>query len=424
MADDVLRVGFAGIGMGAGRVIPEIARLPFIKLTAGADIRRHAIDVFQEEFGAEVYESVDEMCQSPNVDAVYVATPHELHAEHSIVALKNRKHVIVEKPMALSMTECEAMNRAAEENGVKLMCGHTHSFDPPVQKMAKLVHSGQLGAPLMINSSYYKNFIYRPFSDHDVAMSRGIVLNQGPHQVDIVRLIGGGMVRTVRATAGAADLSRGEPPDRPAEGHYVCYLEFENGVAASLVFNGYAYLDTAELVWGIGEGGQPVDPQAFVDAHRFFDELGTGPDRRNRMEALLESWRYGGTNVGEWFGTSSSGQGPGQRPDLSGRPDPSGRHQPFFGLTIVTCEKGDLRQSADGIYVYTADGRQEIPIPPGAHGREAEMREIYEAVVNGKPMFHDGRWGEATLEVCLAMLQSSTTRQEVRLSHQVSGALT
>jgi phthalate 4,5-cis-dihydrodiol dehydrogenase len=393
--------------MGAGRVIPEIAHLPFIKLTAAADRRRHALDLFHEEFAAEVYESIEEMCQSPNVDAVYVATPHELHAEHAIIALNHKKHVIVEKPMALSIEECEAMNAAAEANGVHLLCGHTHSFDPPVRKMAEIVRGGGLGRPLMINASYYTNFIYRPFSDHDEAMSRGIVLNQGPHQVDIVRLLGGGMVRSVRAMAGAGDPTRGEPPERPAEGHYVCYLEFENGGPASLVFSGYAYLDTAELVWGIGEGGQPVDPEAFVQAHQFFRELGTGRERAGKMEALLESWRYGGAEVGQWFQMGSSGAQPGER------------HQPFFGLNIVTCEKGDVRQSPDGVYIYTAEGRSEVTVPTGAHGREAELRELYEGVVNGRPVFHDGRWGEATLEVCLAILESTARHQEIRMRHQV-----
>ncbi|HZT06751.1 MAG TPA: Gfo/Idh/MocA family oxidoreductase [Chloroflexota bacterium] len=405
---ETLRLGIVGLGMGAGRVIPEIAKLPFITIAAGADVRKHALDQFQEEFGAAAFTSVEEMCQSRDIDAVYVATPHEYHAQHSIVALKHKKHVIVEKPMALSIDECEAMNRAADENGVWLLCGHTHSFDPPVRKMREVVRSGDLGRPLMINASYYKNFIYRPFSDHDEAMSRGIVLNQGPHQVDIVRLLGGGLVRSVRAVAGAGDPTRGEPPARPAEGHYVCFLEFENGVPASLVFSGYAYLDTAELVWGIGEGGNIVNPDDFVQAHRFFAELGAGPERAKKMESLLESWRYGGQAVGEWFTMGRSGSGASTE-----------RHQPFFGLNIVTCERGDVRQSPDGVYVYTAEGRRELPIEKGAHGREAEMRELYDAVVENRRPFHDGRWGEATLEVCLAILESTATHREITMTHQV-----
>jgi phthalate 4,5-cis-dihydrodiol dehydrogenase len=54
--------------MAAGRLIPEIARLPYIHLTAAADLRTHALERFHEEFKAEVYSSVEEMCESPNVD--------------------------------------------------------------------------------------------------------------------------------------------------------------------------------------------------------------------------------------------------------------------------------------------------------------------------------------------------------------------
>src|SRR5947209_8127207 len=61
---EVLRLGVAGLGMGAGRVIPEVAKLPFMAITAGADLRKHALDRFAEEFGAEAYTSIEEMCQS------------------------------------------------------------------------------------------------------------------------------------------------------------------------------------------------------------------------------------------------------------------------------------------------------------------------------------------------------------------------
>jgi phthalate 4,5-cis-dihydrodiol dehydrogenase len=395
---EVLRLGFAGLGMAAGRLIPEISQLPYIKLTAAADLRAHALKRFQQDFKAEVYNSVEEMCESPNVDAIYVATPHEFHAQHTIVALKKRKHVIVEKPMAISIAEAEGMNAAAEENGVKLMSGHTHSFDPPVRKMREIIQSGVLGKLLMISTAYYKDHLYRPFPDHDIQMSRGVVLNQGPHQVDIVRLLGGGMVKSVRAMAAIGDCSR------PGEGHYACYLEFEEAVPASLVYSGYAYFDTGELTWGIGEGGEQKDPERHVKARRFFKSLGNEPDRTRRLEARLEEWRYSGAKPGDWARSDS-----GQRK----------QHQPFFGLTVVTCEKGEIRQSPDGLFIYDDEGKREILLPRGIDAREAELKEFYEGIVNDRPIFHDGRWGQATLEVCLAILQSAAERREITLSHQV-----
>jgi predicted dehydrogenase len=382
--------------MAAGRLLHEISGLPFVKLTAAADLRRQSLERFREEYDAEVYDSIEEMCQSPSVDAVYVATPHDFHARHTIIAAENGKHVIVEKPMALSIEEADAMNAAVERCGVKLMCGHTHSFDPPITEMRKIVRSGKLGRLFMINTSNYKDHMYRPWSDRDVEMTHGVILNQGPHQVDIVRLIGGGMVRSVRAMTGIGD------PSRPGEGHYVCFLEFEDGVPACLVFGGYGFLDMAELVGWIGEDGFPKDRERHVKARRFFRSLGKGSEREKHLGEQLEEWRYGGSEEGAW---ALAGQGE--------------EHQPFFGLTIVSCEKGELRQSPDGLFVYGDQGREEILLEKGFRSRDAEMREFYEAVVKDRPAFHDGRWGEATLEVCLAIIRSARERREILMSHQV-----
>src|SRR5882762_2465279 len=103
---EILRLGFAGLGMAAGCLIPEISQLPYIKLTAAADLRPQAREKFKRDFNTAAFESVEELCESPNVDAIYIATPHEFHARHTIVAAENHKHVIVEKPMALSIEEC------------------------------------------------------------------------------------------------------------------------------------------------------------------------------------------------------------------------------------------------------------------------------------------------------------------------------
>ena len=92
--------------------------------------------------------------------------------------------------------------------------------------------------------------------------------------------------------------------------------------------------------------------------------------------------------------------------------------QPFFGLTIVTCERGAIRQSPDGLFVYTEDGREEVLCPPRG-GRDDELRELADAIATGRPGFPDGRWGKATLEVCLAIMASSKDGRARKLLHQV-----
>jgi predicted dehydrogenase len=372
-------------------------------VTAAADARKVAREKFSEDFGGAAYESVEELCRSAHVDALYIATPHDLHARHTIAAAENRKHVIVEKPMALTIDECDRMNAAAEKYGVKLLCGHTHSLDPAIRKMREIIRSGELGRVRMIHTWNYNDFMVRPYTNRDLEASRGVVLNQGPHQIDIVRLLGGGMVRSVRAMTGRWDASR-------PEGAHVCYLEFEDGVPATVVYNGYGFFDTAELYGWVGEGGYIRHPDTNAHARRSFKKI-EGPGREEKLEALKEKLRYGARSVREgpvahgWPGLDEAQQ--------------DRKHQKFFGLTLVSCEKGDMRQSADGILIYGENGKREVPIEKGVVGRQAEVAELYEAVTKGRPIFHDGRWGEATLEVCLGILQSAAERREIMMARQV-----
>lgn len=388
----VLRLGIAGLGVASTQVLPGISGLPFIDITAAADLRMDALARFRETYHGETYSSVEALCASSFVDAVYVATPSHLHAEHAIAAARQQKHVIVETPMALSIAECAAMNEAAEKYGVKLLCGHMHSFDAPVRRIREIVAGGELGRLRMIHSWNYSDFMYRPRMRHELAMSHGVVLSQAPQQVDIARFIGGGLVRSVRARTGVWDRTRRH------EGSYSCFLEFEDGTPATLVYSGYGFFDTAELFGWIGEGGRPRDPETHLKARERLRQL-RGVDEE---EELKETMRFG----------SGHENGTGRAPAVA-------RRQPFFGLTLVSCERGDIRQSADGLCIYGEFDTKELALPVSSRGRQAEVQELYDAVMHGRPISHDGRWGEATLEVCLAMIESSQQRKEVFLTHQV-----
>ena len=385
-----LRFGMAGLGVAAAQLLPEIAAHANLDATAAADPRPEARAKFAEEFGGDTYETVEEMCASSNVDAVYVCTPNQFHAEHVIAAAENGKHVIVEKPMGLTIEECEAMNAAAERNNVKLLCGHTHSFDAPVRKMREIVRSGELGKLCMINTWHYQEFMYRPRMPQELDSSKGgnVVFNQGPHAIDILRLIGGGMVRSVRAMTGVWD------PARRAEGAWVAYVEFEDGTPATNVFTGYSHFDTAEFTEWMGEAQRT--PEQNLRARARIAGL-TSPEDEAGLKSVK---RYGG------------GQ------EESRIRNASYPHS-HFGITVVSCEHGDIRQSLHGLLVYGDEKNWEIPVSKTARGREAELDELYQAVVNDRPVFHDGRWGEATLEVVLAIMQSAKERREIMMSHQV-----
>ena len=253
-----LRLGIAGAGIAALQVLPHLRELEGeIELTALADIRRDNMDYFAHSLGRSLacYDGVEEMCALGPVDAVWVASPNRLHAEHVIAAARHGKHVICEKPMAVTLEQCQAMVEAVETAGVKYVQGHSKVYDAPVRAMGQLIRSGELGRVIHLHTWNFNDWLIRALMPEEVRtdLGAGPVFRQGPHQVDTIRYLGGGRVRSVRAQAG-----RHEPHFPDCEGNYTAFLEFEDGTPATLVFDGYGYFDSVELTWGVGEAGKPA----------------------------------------------------------------------------------------------------------------------------------------------------------------------
>lgn len=390
-----LRIGLAGLGAATPNALPEIANHPNYVIAAAADPRAEARARFASEFGGEVYESAEALCASSNVDVVHILTPTRLHAEHAIAAADAGKQVICDKPMATTLAECDAMIAAAERSGVRLLIGHTQSLDAPIRRMAALTNGGELGRVAMVHSWFYSDWLYRPRAAYELDLSQGegLTMRQGPVQVDIVRMLAGGLVRSVRAVTTTLD------PARRIDGSYTAFVDFENGAAATLVYNAYAHFDSAEACFGVGIAGFPVDPGAYARSRALIAGFGS----REEEWAYKESTRYGGSRA---------------RPDLKARPN--NPHHAFFGLTVASCERGDVRQSPDGLFVYTDEGRWEVPIPNAPRRyTTAELDLMYDAWLHDRPLaMHDGYWGKATLEVCLGILESSRTGETVQMKHQ------
>jgi len=387
--EPLLRIGLAGLGSVSRTILHNIQTIPNVKLTAAADIREEPLDRVREQYGAQTYTSVEAMCESPNVDAVWVCTPNPFHTEHTITVAEHGKHVICEKPMAVTLDQAQAMVDAVDRNGVRYVQGHSKIFDPPVRRMREIVSSGELGRLIQLNTWEFKPWLSgqpRLSTEVDSGQGGGVLYRQGPHQTDVIRGIGGGMVKSLRAIAG-----RWNPAFPLAEGDYTAFLEFEDGTAATMAFNGYGYFDITELTWGIGEGGQQRDP--------------VSSERRRFADAVEAEVKYG------WADTRAEGERAGR--------EERRQFQPFYGLTIVSCEQGDIRQSPEGLYLYDRHGRKEVTLDPIGHGR-GELTELRDAIREDRPTFPDARWGMASLEVILAILQSSRERREVTLSHQVA----
>jgi phthalate 4,5-cis-dihydrodiol dehydrogenase len=389
-----LRLGVAGLGRAFTLMLPSLVREERLQLVAAADPRAEARERFAAEFAARVYPTVEALCADPDAEAIYVATPHELHARHVCTAARAGKHVLVEKPMAITLAECDAMTACAREHGVHLIVGHSHSFDPPVLRARELIASGAFGALGAITAVNFTDFMYRPRRPQELvtAQGGGVVFSQGAHQIDVIRLLGGGGLRSVRAATGRFDAAR------PTEGAYAALLTFEDGAYASAVYSGYGHFDSDEFCGWINEAGLPKDRTRYGAARRTL-QTAAGADEAELKAAA----NYGGASY---------------HPAAA---DGARLHQ-HFGLMIASCQHADLRILPEGVMIC-GDVEQNLErIPVRAVPRAEVMDELYDAAVLGKPPPHSGEWARATLEACLAILRSAGEQREIVLERQVGWA--
>jgi phthalate 4,5-cis-dihydrodiol dehydrogenase len=381
-----LRIGVAGLGRGFTVMLPTLTRDPRVSLVAAADIRPEARARFATDFKGRTYETVEALCADPSVEVVYVATPHQFHAEHAKLAARAGKHLLVEKPMAISIAECKVMIGAARKAGIRLIVGHSHSFDAPIARTRQLIDGGRYGVVRMITALNYTDFVYRPrrAEELDTARGGGAIFSQAAHHVDIVRFLAGAKAKSVRAVASAWDRAR------PMDGAYAVLLIFENGTSANLTYSGYGHFDSDELQGWIGEMGQKKEPG--VRARMTFASIAEEAE-------FKQSRNYGGANY--------------RVSEVS--PE---AHQ-NFGMVVASCDNADLRPMPNGVMVYRDGVGTLDPLPPPTVPRAEVIDELYNAVVEGIAPRHDGRWAMATLEICLAMLRSSRESHEIELEHQV-----
>jgi phthalate 4,5-cis-dihydrodiol dehydrogenase len=388
-----LNLGVIGLGRAFTLMLPTFASHPLIAMVAASDPRPDARARFAEEFGAKVYEDAAALCADPKVQAVYIASPHQFHVDHLKLAAAHGKHVLIEKPMALTVDDCRKMIEAAKTAGIQLLVGHSHSYDLPYLRTREMIRSGTYGRVRMINALNFTDFLYRPRrpEELDTRAGGGVVFSQAAHQVDIVRLLAGTRAKSVRAFTASWD------PSRPTEGAYNAQISFEDGAFASLTYSGYAHFDTDEFMG-------------------WWSELGIKRDGDVSYGRSRQALRNAKTAVDEIAMKNRRAYGPAGRDAF--RPDGDFSHN-HFGLVVVSCERADLRPIPQGVMVYGDDTRTIEKLAAPQIPRSEVVDELYDAAVSGRPPLHSGEWGLATTEICLAILASAESGRAIDLQHQV-----
>ncbi|HEX7318494.1 MAG TPA: Gfo/Idh/MocA family oxidoreductase [Pyrinomonadaceae bacterium] len=204
------KIGWGLVGCGdiaRKRVAPALRDLDNCELVAVSRADAARAESFAAEFGAKRwYAEWHDLVKDVEVEAVYVATPVHLHAEQAIAAAEAGKHVLCEKPLALSVAECERMNAAAEANGVRLGVAYYRRFYPAVERVKQILESGEIGVPVVAQLNAFERFDPAPENPRRWLLSKqrsggGPMFDFGCHRIEVlINLFGD--VTAVRALVG------------------------------------------------------------------------------------------------------------------------------------------------------------------------------------------------------------------------------
>lgn len=192
------QIGAAVIGCGkiGATHAAALQRIPEARLAAVYDSDYARAEQYAARFGVRAYRDVEEMLRSPEVQMVSICTPHPTHVPLGIAAARAGVHVLVEKPLAASLRDCDALIAAAAANGVKLATVSQRRFYEPVQRVKRAIEEGKIGQPILgtvvvmgwRDQAYYQMDPWRGRWDTE---GGGVLVNQTPHQLDLLQWLMG-----------------------------------------------------------------------------------------------------------------------------------------------------------------------------------------------------------------------------------------
>jgi len=255
-----------------------------VELVALVDIDLKKAEELADEFDVkEVYQDWTKLVDKKDLDLICIATPNYLHAEMSIAALKRGKHVLVEKPMAISRKEMDTMIRVAKEAKRLLMVDQTLKFDPVYETAKQIIETGVIGKIFSLRASHSCGGPgpWSPtgkwFFEKEKAVY-GALFDEGIHKIDAIRYITGKEVAEV-----SAFLSNLQP-DIEVEDNAVCMLKFEDGS-----------LGVLQASWTTN----PDDHSLCIYGEKGTLKVGMEPERKILVEFSTPSSVYMKTDIPE-----------------------------------------------------------------------------------------------------------------------------
>lgn len=228
------RVGLIGCGKVGQIHAAALRGIAEAELAAVCDVSADRAQAFAERYKARAYTDVDSMLRESKVEAVVIGTPHPLHAAPAIRAAEAGVHVLVEKPLAANLADCDAMLAATKRAGVLLGAISQRRFYEPVCRMKDAIDAGKIGRPALAvftmyswrEPSYYQSDPWRGKWDTE---GGGVLVNQSPHQLDLLRWFMGPIAEV---SGYWANINH---PNVDVDDTAVAILRFQNGGLGAIV---------------------------------------------------------------------------------------------------------------------------------------------------------------------------------------------
>ena len=235
----MFKIAIVGTGLIGVHHVSAIKEVEGCELVALCDINEAVVKPLAEEYGVPYFLDYKEIPDKVECDAVILNLPHGLHCESTIFFLEKGMHVLLEKPMANTVEECDRMIEAAEKSGKKLAIAHPQRYYDAAKKIKDICESGELGKLVMITEqrsiNYFLDSRPRWFLSKKAA-GGGIVMNYGAHALDKIKSITGAKVTSICASCDNFLT------DHDIEGHAQILGKLDNGASFTVTFSGYARL--------------------------------------------------------------------------------------------------------------------------------------------------------------------------------------
>lgn len=248
----MFRIGIIGCGRIAQvRHIPEYIANPNAEIAGYYDFNETRARELAEAYGGSVYQSYEEVLSDPTIDAVSVCVANDAHAEVTVAALRAGKHVLCEKPMAMSLAECERMVAAAKETGKYLMVGHNQRLVKTHARARQLISAGAIGGIISFKTAFAhagpETWSIDPgsnvwFFDKNKAVL-GAMADLGIHKTDLIQYLTGTRITEVMAYLGTLDKKDGSGSLIGVDDNAICIYRMENGVMGTMTASWTCYGD-------------------------------------------------------------------------------------------------------------------------------------------------------------------------------------